>query len=311
MVERTSVVKIIRILLQVLALTVVLLTWSSVDRVFKALTTKPNSLHVWFGAPRTPSVIHVGEIYNATLEWEASLAARKSYLNVSMEVGLVCAGGKDGRVAYVFPDWIVHKKSGAMYFDYPMTHEDLRSDLREALCYLNINYIYAGHTPGSPSDPSRLDQAMSAVFRLTRAPRRVPLPIAETPALSSSDQTLSFQLRADPTPFLPTANRTVHLAEPLYKVYPYTAVSIWPEDDPEFSMASTISLLDHIPFFSILLTVLILSRIPTVRKWTARALDAFSGWFSADIEDPTVPKHATRSRRRSFLMREHLPVHVS
>ncbi|KND01834.1 uncharacterized protein SPPG_03623 [Spizellomyces punctatus DAOM BR117] len=295
-------------LLQVVALTAVLLTWSSIGRVTKALWLETDTLHVWFGPPKTPTEIHVGEVYNATIEWESVLRTRKTYLNVSMEVGLRCAGGKDGGVTHRIDNWIVQQKDGSVYVDYPMTPQDLRSDLTEALCYLNIDYVYMANNLVDPATrPLTKDKAMSAVFKLTRRKRVRPLPFANATVLSNADRTLSLQLRVDES----SRPRQLRLKQPLVKTYPYTAVSIWPEDDPEWTFDETVSMWALVRWIVFVGGCWAASKNERVVKGAAWVWDIVSSCWKADIEDPLAPRKVVRSRRRSFLLRDHLPVHVT
>ncbi|KAI9017718.1 hypothetical protein BC832DRAFT_545500 [Gaertneriomyces semiglobifer] len=320
--------------LQVLALTMVLLTWSSVGRLFEAVTTPKDSLQVFFGPPRTPSRIHIGEIYNATLDWASTISTRKTFINVSMEIGLRCAGGKDGGLTYHLDNWIVQSKAGTAHFDYHMTPKDLREDLEDALCYLNIDYTYHPNVIRSKGKqevaPVRVtkDKAMSAVFKLTRAPRIPALPRANRTmplsAMKAADRILALQLRVDqsdsttapddaqtdqlPTAGVPIVAGDIVMREPLYKDIPYTAVSIWPEDDPNWTLDNGVSMYAVMKWAVIVGAILGALQTRIVKNSVKRVVYTFTNWWGTDIENPLAPRKTSRSRRRSFF-RDHLPTH--
>ncbi|KAI8921063.1 hypothetical protein DFJ77DRAFT_538362 [Powellomyces hirtus] len=301
---------VLKAVLQVVALTAVLLTWSSVGRFFEAVTTKTNSLHVWFGPPTTPKEIHIGEIYNVTIEWTSKLATRKTYLNVSMDLGLVCSSGSES-ARYKVDPLVVQTRAGKVFLDFPLTSEDLRPDVQGSLCHLNLAYSYWANT-ATPGEAKLIieDNENSDVFKLVREPRLRPLPLANATILDPADRRLSWQLRVDEIlSHAGTASvRSLTFKYPEVRQYFYTAVSIWPEDDPEWSMDQSISL------FTWLKWVLALTLLYTVRvNERARAIAGspwrkLAGWWGNDIEDPLAPRKTVRSRRRSIL-RDHIPMH--
>ncbi|KAJ3020303.1 hypothetical protein HKX48_001013 [Thoreauomyces humboldtii] len=287
------VVKIVKSVLQVLALTAVLLTWSSVGRIFETLTTKTNSLHVWFGAPTAPKVIHVGEIYNLTIEWTAVLATRKTYLNTSVDLGLWCSGGNGVGPRYQFDKFLVQSKSGQVYVDYPLTAADLLPSASGALCHFTMLYSYQPNVlaPGAV-DLVLEDTTQSAVFKLIRAPRVGPLPLADASFLEPADRRLSWQLRKNPdyaalsdgTLALPTR---LSLIEPRFRRHQYTAVSMWPEDDPEWVLEDALSLFDAWKWIIILFLVYAVRTSDQIRTFLGTPWRKLVSWWGNDIERTT------------------------
>ncbi|KAJ3152696.1 hypothetical protein HDU86_005571 [Geranomyces michiganensis] len=187
---------IVKPILQVVALTMILLTWSSIGRVFEGLTAKSNSLLLWFGPPIPPKQIHVGEIYNLTIDYVASLATRKTFLNATITLVMSCSSGNpaDGS-EYHFDNFLVNEKSGTRFVEFPMTEAELHPDAASSLCHLTLAYTYWPNmalkgmtTPIVPTS----DEATSDVFKLVRAPRLRPLPLASAPVLDPADRRLSM-----------------------------------------------------------------------------------------------------------------------
>ncbi|KAI8818291.1 uncharacterized protein EV422DRAFT_177707, partial [Fimicolochytrium jonesii] len=327
--DRMTYVKGAKAILQVLALTAVLLTWSSVDRIFTAITAHDNSLHMWFGSPRTPKEIHAGEIYNATIEWSSTLATRKTYLNVSCDFSLVCAASGTPSTTYRIDNLLIKKKDGSAYIDYPVTPLDVDPALEVASCYFALEYTYWSNVPGTkksagPSLIRTTDIAQSAVFKFVRAPRLLPLPLANSTVLSAEDRKLSLQLRVDDfTPAVPTSPattsppppRTVQFTPPLTPHYYYTAVSIWPEDDPDWTLYEPHNVWE-LGMWGWCVVLGVVYYVVRVHPRTAHVMprvreavgERIVGWWGNDFEDPLVPRKTVRSRRRSIL-RDHIPQH--
>ncbi|KAJ3047051.1 hypothetical protein HK097_000274 [Rhizophlyctis rosea] len=318
-----SYYKYIKTFLQLITLILVLATWSNVDKLFGAVKVRQNTFHVFFGPPVTPKQIHVGEVYNATLQWEANMRTRKTYLNVTMLMGLKCPGGRDSGKTWTIRDWIIQHKDGSLYFQYPITEEDLNPSYTEGLCYLNIDYTYHANTDipttsSSTSNPlytTKKDRAMSAVFKITTAPRILPLPIY-SPAniLPPAERILALQLRTmkkvvneDGTWIYAEEDSRPRVERPLVRSYGYGIMSIWPEDDEEWVLDEAVRWGTIFAWVGVVAALWGVMKVERVRRVVDGIRDGIAGWFLQDIEDPLMPKRTGRRR----LFSRSLPTHAA
>ncbi|KAJ3297595.1 hypothetical protein HK104_000335 [Borealophlyctis nickersoniae] len=255
-----------------------------------------------------------------------------------MELGLRCSNRRDGHISYVIENWIVQKKTGTLYVDYPMTHKDLNRAYDEGLCFLHLDYKY---WPNTGNTTVVIDEAMSSVFKLSRKPRLIPLPLANATDLTPKERVLTLQLRnmspeelhgeseeatedemvedtekavgkEEKGPAVvgkaAAGNRAVTLRKPFVKEYAYTGVSLWPEDDPDWSIDEVVSPWTVMFWVGAVVGVMVLREHWLVRRTTDRVTQAVYQWWTADIEDPLVPR---KGARRRSIFRSNVPDHTA
>ncbi|KAJ3331723.1 hypothetical protein HDU76_002386 [Blyttiomyces sp. JEL0837] len=329
-------------IVQVVSLGAVLLTWPAVDRLLEFGMSKHNELHVWFGAPKTPAIIHVGEILNTTIEWTAKIKSRSSYITLEMELGVRCSG-KDGNISYFSNPFIIDSKWGKTTWEYPMLEADLKPGLTDALCYLNLKYEFEGHG-NFKSNLKKKDKTMSSVFKLSRGPRVTPLP-QPTGAVLLDPARLALARQLRPMPVVKSADTTLQFAEnqpyvridnakeqaklgksgvlnvnpanqppsdakvEVHRAYDspdlFRTLTIWLEDDRDL-------LVDVMLFekwklwFGVAVIALVLAVLSNhgARKTVFKSIDAIDSWWNRDITRSTTAYNATVRSGGTFRQRK-------
>ncbi|KAI9209279.1 uncharacterized protein BJ171DRAFT_486012 [Polychytrium aggregatum] len=196
-------------ILQVLLLAGILLSWATFDYISKALMRGKNTLRMSFGSEKMPKSVHVGEVFNVTLEYTATVGTTSSYINTTVHMALRCAGNKDGGITFHSEPFIINTKHGVLFFEYPITEADLRPDLGSALCYMSMSFDYASTDQSLDSRTPRIYSFdhMSSLFKVSRAERKFKIPKKAKKVVTLGAKTASTSSTA-------SAASTVSVASP-------------------------------------------------------------------------------------------------
>jgi hypothetical protein len=191
-----------------------------------------------------------------------------------MSLKTVCSGGKEiGRTLKV-NQWKVNTKYGHFMVDYDFTVEDMPIS-SESLCYLQLNYDYVPHNEPFMI-PAQL-KVVSTVFKLSSAPRLVPLPTI-TPKSTPKEKDLAVRLRKSVIDPRFTKSPQLYFFPSLFSGSRLMFKSI--KDDPEVVPSQSSWTMLFIKFIFLLSLLLIVHK---KRAFFLNLVYQFLVWLDEDI----------------------------
>ncbi|KAJ3121253.1 hypothetical protein HK098_003823 [Nowakowskiella sp. JEL0407] len=283
-------------LLQIVALAGVLFFWSGLDTVVGSFKQNSNQVRLWFNP--TPKEMHIGEMLNVSISYEAKVKLRKVGYKTVVHLGVRCSGNKDNNVTFHTEEFIIQQEWGGFFYDLNMTSDTLLPSVSTALCFLRMDYKYTAAQSNSEITKTEI---FSPVFRLSRTPRLIPLPPDPSKSiipLEPNELTLFYQVRN--ATVVPNISYTNPIVLPVKYRYPYNAFSLWPEDDVEFIMndKNVAKKSDLWKWILIFLGVWICLATPVIRDTFTMVVDALDRWWNSDIQLATEGLSKEEIRRR-------------
>ncbi|KAJ3408336.1 hypothetical protein HDV05_005049 [Chytridiales sp. JEL 0842] len=263
-----------------------------------------------------PPVIHVGEIFNMTMEWTAKVKARQAGVVTWIEMGV-----------------------NVLLLEYPMLNADLKPEYQDALCAVVLNYFTLKRNPPKP-DLVKKDKLVTGTFKLKREPRLTPLPNPYAPNMSKRKRNIAWRIKPirSPESYGPTmaeledgivedaattGMKTFNTTQPYVgaalppttttkvepTIWPYyrkrkhVNIALQPMHDPEFTHDAALlqSWMDYLEL-CVALTIL---GLLLFRRAVARNMEAWTKWFFKDIDSSVGGYHhgtgMSQQRRRQHL----------